>query len=83
MNPSNDTTREKEKDESKPQISFGISIFEMSDGSIVSDITGKASYGKINRLLIEAVLNIQAEQTATIVVEKMSHETGKRRIVEP
>jgi hypothetical protein len=66
-----------------PQVAFGITILEMTDGSPKVQVTGEPDLGQLQRLLSMGLMNIEADIIASKVVQKMQDAKKKQRIVTP
>jgi len=63
------------------QVLYGVSIFQCDDDHPIVHVTGEPDLGQLQRILVVALANMQADIIATKVVQKI--EASKSRIIQP
>ncbi|RLG95355.1 hypothetical protein DRO27_03830 [Candidatus Bathyarchaeota archaeon] len=63
------------------QVLYGVSIFQCDDDHPIVHVTGEPDLGQLQRILVVALANMQADIIATKVVQKI--EASKSRIIRP
>lgn len=81
--PNTNPEQEQEKIEVPPQVLYGISIFQCEDDHPVVHVTGEPDLGQLQRLLVVALSNMQADIIATKVVHKIQAAEQASRIIKP
>ena len=86
MKPEENTTPEQDgfdNIEVPPQVVYGVSIFQCDDDLPQIHVTGEPDLGQLQRLLVTALSNMNADIIATKVIQKLDARESKSRLLKP